>query len=159
MRGPRRPSPRRPVRVDGCHALGDDRHLEGHDVADERRDERQRHSDLHGGRDLGPGGQARVGRAAHVERVGRVVVEPLVDERDADGRDRALRALRGVVPSLLQISIGPDIIGGGNWDVALVADFADAAGLDAYQTHPAHQAVVGYVRSVVAERVAVDFEI
>lgn len=70
-----------------------------------------------------------------------------------------LRALHGVVPSLRQISIGPDIVGGGNWDVALVADFADAAGLDAYQSHPAHQAVVGYVRSVVAERVAVDFEI
>ena len=82
-------------------------------------------------------------------------------ERAAQGRRIAadLLALRGVVPSLLDISVGPDVIGGGNWDVALVADFADRAGLDAYQTHPDHQAVVGYVRSVVSDRVAVDFEV
>jgi len=70
-----------------------------------------------------------------------------------------LLALRGVVPSIIDIQVGPDIVGGGNWDVALVADFADQAALDAYQTHPDHQAVVGYVRSVVSDRVAVDFEV
>ena len=70
-----------------------------------------------------------------------------------------LMALRGIVPSIIDISVGPDVVGGGNWDVALVADFADRAGLDAYQTHPDHQAVVGYVRSVVGDRVAVDFEV
>ena len=70
-----------------------------------------------------------------------------------------LLALRGRVPSILDIQVGPDVLGGANWDVALVADFADVAGLDAYQTHPDHQAVVGYVRSVVSDRVAVDFEV
>ena len=35
----------------------------------------------------------------------------------------------------------------------------DAAGLDAYQVHPAHQEVVGYVRSVAGGRSAVDFEV
>lgn len=68
-----------------------------------------------------------------------------------------LRALDGVVPSIRAISVGPDIVGGGNWDVALVADFEDEAALEAYVQHPAHQDVVAYVRSVVAERVAVDF--
>ena len=57
-----------------------------------------------------------------------------------------LGALRGVVPSLLEITVGPDVLGGGNWDVALIADFA-------------HQAVVGFVRSVVADRVCVDLEV
>ena len=70
-----------------------------------------------------------------------------------------LGALRGVVPSLLEITVGPDVLGGGNWDVALIADFADQAGLDGYQTHPSHQAVVGFVRSVVADRVCVDLEV
>lgn len=70
-----------------------------------------------------------------------------------------LMALWGVVPSILDISVGADIVGGGNWDVGLVADFADQAGLDEYQTHPSHQAVVGFVRSVVSGRVAVDFEV
>lgn len=68
-----------------------------------------------------------------------------------------LRALDGVVPSIRAISVGPDVVGGGNWDVALVADFEDEAALEAYAQHPAHQDVVAYVRSVVAERVAVDF--
>lgn len=70
-----------------------------------------------------------------------------------------LLALRGVVPSIIDITVGPDVVGGGNWDVALVADFTDRAGLDAYVTHPDHQAVVGYVRSVVSDRVAVDYEV
>ncbi|QEV99144.1 Dabb family protein [Microbacterium caowuchunii] len=70
-----------------------------------------------------------------------------------------LNALRDVVPAIIDINVGPDVLGGGNWDVALVADFADADALDAYQNHPAHQAVVGYVRSVVADRVAVDYEL
>lgn len=70
-----------------------------------------------------------------------------------------LLALRGVVPSILDLSIGPDVVGEGNWDVAIVADFADKAGLQDYIDHPAHQAVVAYVRSVVASRAAVDFEL
>ncbi|MFT4219226.1 MAG: Dabb family protein [Microbacterium sp.] len=70
-----------------------------------------------------------------------------------------LMALRGVVPTIGDIRVGPDVVGGGNWDVALVADFADRAALDAYLVHPDHQAVVAYVRSVVSDRVAVDFEV
>lgn len=72
---------------------------------------------------------------------------------------RELNALKGVVPALIDITVGPDVVGSPNWDVALVADVADAEALEAYQQHPAHQAVVGYVRSVVADRVAVDFEV
>ena len=70
-----------------------------------------------------------------------------------------LNALAGVVPEIESIAVGPDVVGGSNWDVALVADFADQAALDAYQTHPDHQVVVAHVRSVVADRVAVDFVI
>ncbi|PZU47576.1 MAG: stress responsive alpha-beta barrel domain-containing protein [Microbacterium sp.] len=94
-----------------------------------------------------------------------VVAWKLAAEDAAERRAQAakitadLLALRGVVPSILDISIGPDVLGGGNWDLALVADFADAAGLEAYATHPDHQVVVAYVRSVTADRVAVDFEL
>lgn len=70
-----------------------------------------------------------------------------------------LGSLAGVVPSLLAVSVGPDLVGEGNWDVALVADFADRAGLDAYQAHPAHRAAGDYIRSVVSDRVAVDYEV
>ncbi|MFT4229569.1 MAG: Dabb family protein [Microbacterium sp.] len=70
-----------------------------------------------------------------------------------------LTALGAVIPAIDDIRVGPDVVGGGNWDVALVADFADRAALDAYLEHPDHQAVVAYVRSVVSDRVAVDFEV
>ncbi len=82
-------------------------------------------------------------------------------ERAAQARKISadLLALRGVVPEIAEITVGPDVVGGGNWDVALVADFADAAALQSYLTHPDHVAVVGYVRSVVSDRVAVDLEV
>lgn len=73
---------------------------------------------------------------------------------------RRIQALVGVVPSIRSLSIGPNVAYADvNGDVALVADFDDLAGLEAYQVHPAHQEVVGYVRSVVASRISVDFEV
>ena len=93
-----------------------------------------------------------------------VVAWKLATEDEALRREQAARmteallGLKGVVPELIDITVGADVLGGGNWDVALVADVADAAALDAYPRHPAHEAIVGYVRSVVSDRVAVDFE-
>lgn len=73
---------------------------------------------------------------------------------------RRLEALVGVVPSVLNLSAGVNAAYAEvNGDVAIVADFADLAGLEEYQVHPAHQEVVTYVRSVVASRIAVDFEV
>lgn len=73
---------------------------------------------------------------------------------------RRLNALDGVVPQLRSISAGanaayPDV----NWDVTLVADFDSVAAIEEYQVHPAHEEVATYIRSVVASRVAVDFEV
>lgn len=73
---------------------------------------------------------------------------------------RRLQSLMGVVPTLRSLSAGPNAAYADvNGDVALVADFDDVAGLDAYQVHPAHQEVAAYVRSVVSSRIAVDFEV
>lgn len=77
----------------------------------------------------------------------------------AEGIKTRLLALEGVIPEILEIAVGPDVYSDTNWDVAIVADFADVAALDAYIVHPEHQKVVTYVRSVVSDRVAVDFEI
>lgn len=84
------------------------------------------------------------------------------DERAAHAAEvaRRLMALEGVIPQLQSISAGANVAyPESNWDVTLVADFADVAALEEYQVHPAHEEVVAYVRSVVASRVAVDFEI
>jgi hypothetical protein len=85
-----------------------------------------------------------------------------------DAEERALQsgrirddllALRSVIPGIVDLTVGSDVVGGGNWDLAIVADFTDVAALEGYQVHPAHQEVVTYVRSVVSERAAVDFEL
>lgn len=73
---------------------------------------------------------------------------------------RRLNALDGVVPEMLAISAGANTLyPEANWDVTLVADFASVEALEQYAVHPAHQEVGVYIRSVVASRVAVDFEI
>lgn len=83
-------------------------------------------------------------------------------ERGAQAAEvaRRLNALDGVVPQLLSISAGANAAySDTNWDVTLVADFASVAAIDEYQVHPAHEEVAAYIRSVVASRVAVDFEV
>ena len=84
------------------------------------------------------------------------------EERAAQAAEvaRRLNALDGVVPQLLSISAGANMAyPDANWDVTLVADFDSIDALEEYQVHPAHEEVVAYVRSVVASRVAVDFEV
>lgn len=97
----------------------------------------------------------------------RHVVSWKLAEEDAAARGaqalevaRRLNALAGVIPELRAVSAGaniayPDV----NWDVTLVADVDSLDALEAYQVHPAHQEVGAYIRTVVASRVAVDFEI
>lgn len=72
----------------------------------------------------------------------------------------SLNALVSVVPEIKSLTVASNVADiAGNWDVVLVADYDDLAGLEAYISHPEHQKVVGYIRSVVAERSAVDFEL
>jgi len=70
-----------------------------------------------------------------------------------------LGALKGEIDDIQSLQVGPDVVGGANWDVALVAEFADEAALARYQVHPAHVEAGGYVRSVAAERMAVDLRV
>lgn len=86
--------------------------------------------------------------------------DPAVRAEQAAEVARRLNALDGVVPQLLSISAGANMAyPDANWDVTLVADFDSIESLERYQVHPAHEEVVAYVRSVVASRVAVDFEV
>ena len=96
----------------------------------------------------------------HVVTWKMAATDPTERAQHAAGIVSRLEGLVGVVPSIRSLSTGVNALPiEGNWDVTLVADFDDAAGLDAYQMHPAHQAVVGYVRPVSGGRCAVDFEI
>ncbi|MES2865823.1 MULTISPECIES: Dabb family protein [Microbacterium] len=73
---------------------------------------------------------------------------------------RRLNALGGVVPQLRSISAGANsVYPDANWDVTLIADFDSVEALEQYVVHPAHEEAAVYIRSVVASRVAVDFQI
>ncbi|MGO4102863.1 Dabb family protein [Leifsonia sp. YAF41] len=69
----------------------------------------------------------------------------------------SLEALVGRIEGLQSLRVGADVVGGGNWDVVLVADFDDVESIDRYQVHPEHVTAAGYIRSVVAQRSCVDF--
>ena len=77
----------------------------------------------------------------------------------------ALRAgldgLPGAVPSILTYSYGPDLqLGEGRWDYAVVGDFADARGYQAYVDHPVHDAVRrDLIMPLVADRANVQIQL
>jgi hypothetical protein len=67
-----------------------------------------------------------------------------------------LEALVGVVPDLLDLTVGTNT-NGGDYDLALVSHFPSMEALHAYDSHPEHQKMRGFIRSVIAARTAVDF--
>ena len=83
--------------------------------------------------------------------------DPTVKAEHAAGMVARLGGLVGVIDEIQSLRIGPDVVGGANWDIALVAEYADEAALARYQVHPAHVEAGTYVKSVTAERMAVDF--
>ncbi|GAA4163598.1 Dabb family protein [Gryllotalpicola daejeonensis] len=78
---------------------------------------------------------------------------------DAESVRSRLLALQGVVPSIQSIAVIIDEVDERTTNsVAVVADFADAAGLEEYIVHPVHQEAAAWIRTVVnvESRVAVD---
>lgn len=71
-----------------------------------------------------------------------------------------LMALKDKVPSILDISAGPNFSDRNQgFEYGLVVRFADRQGLDAYQVHPDHQSIVHeLIRPAVADILAVDYE-
>ena len=76
----------------------------------------------------------------------------------------AFHALAGKIPGLLSIESGLNFnkaeLGNGDveYDISLDTTFHTKAALDIYQNHPEHLAIVSFVKKVVTERRAVDFE-
>ena len=71
-----------------------------------------------------------------------------------------LEGLIGKVPNILTFEVGlNEVPADMASDVCLVTTFEDLAGLKAYAEHPEHQKVVAFVKEVVAERRASDYEV
>jgi hypothetical protein len=68
---------------------------------------------------------------------------------------RQLEALHGKIAELIKIEVGIDF---DNGTMSLYSEFAAQKDLEAYQVHPAHQAVVGFVKPLVAARSVCDYE-
>ena len=96
-----------------------------------------------------------------------IVMWTLKDE--AEGADKAesaaemkrqLSALPALIPCIRELEVGVGVFAASPaCDVVLYTVFASRADLDAYQAHPEHQKVVGFVKQVAASRSVVDYEI
>ena len=81
-------------------------------------------------------------------------------EADKLEMKRQLEALKGVVPSLLDIEIGLNFSPcAPAKDMVLMTEFQTLEDLKAYASHPEHQKVVAFVKPFVDERAVVDYEI
>lgn len=73
---------------------------------------------------------------------------------------KRLDALPGRVPGILSFEVGLNVLDGEtNRDVVLVSTFDSLTTLQAYGDHPVHQEVVAFVKQIVEERRAVDFQV
>jgi stress responsive alpha/beta barrel protein len=70
-----------------------------------------------------------------------------------------LSELPGLIPELRSYQIGADAgMHAGNFDFAVVADFADQAAFLTYRDHPVHRAIVEEsILPITAERCAVQY--
>lgn len=69
-----------------------------------------------------------------------------------------LLSLKGKVPQLLDIEVGIDVVRSErSYDVALITTFASLEDMNAYQVHPYHVEVSGFISTVRQSAVAVDF--
>ena len=70
-----------------------------------------------------------------------------------------LRALAAVVPELLTLAVGFDVLRlPRSYDTGLVATFRDRAGLEAYTVHPEHVVVADFGRRISEHVASIDFE-
>ncbi len=80
-------------------------------------------------------------------------------EADRLEMKRRLESLLGVVPPLLKIEVGMDIVGSdASKDMVLYSEFHSLDDLKAYAEHPEHLKVVEFVKPLVRERAVVDYE-
>lgn len=81
-------------------------------------------------------------------------------DAQADEIAAAMIPLIDLVPTLRALSVHRnELYDGDNYDLTLIADFADAAALEEYQTHPAHVAAASVVKKYAVARVATDFRV
>jgi len=84
------------------------------------------------------------------------------DQTDADFVFAELASLEDVIPGMRNWSIGKQVKTGqhasaGDWQYILMSDFSTQEELDAYQSHPAHEEVLGRVFDKYQDWAVVDY--
>jgi len=73
---------------------------------------------------------------------------------------KRLHDLKSKIPQIVEIEAGRNFKEGpGAFDVALYSSFKSKDDLETYAQHPDHLSVVEFIKSIVSERVVVDYEI
>jgi len=71
-----------------------------------------------------------------------------------------LEALKSEIEELKAVEVGINFNPSpAAFDVVLYSEFEDREGLDAYQKHPEHVKIVGFVGEIRSDRAVVDFEV
>lgn len=85
--------------------------------------------------------------------------KPETTAEDVSKVEAALHTLPEKIPCIQSYRFGRDLgVQDGNADFALVADFADQAGLVTYSNHPDHQDVLNtLIRPIMAKREAIQY--
>lgn len=71
-----------------------------------------------------------------------------------------LRRLPALLPMLRAYHVGPDLgLARGNFEFAVVADFDDFEGYQAYRDNPEHREIIAkFIQPIAAQRAAVQYE-
>ena len=87
-------------------------------------------------------------------------VEGRSKAESAADMQRRFADLRPQIEGLTRLDIGIDVLHtDASVDVGLYSEFRSRAAYDAYVTHPAHQALVAFIRTLATERRVLDYEI
>ena len=84
------------------------------------------------------------------------------EQRDAQAAEAIamIEPLREKIPTVRALSLHRnELFDGANYDLTLIADFDDEAGLAEYARHPEHQPALQFMPTIAVARVATDFTI
>lgn len=80
-------------------------------------------------------------------------------ENIIQAKDR-LMSMQGKIDILKHIEVGIDFMRSErSFDLALITHFDNREDLETYATHPEHLPILAYMKEIVAQSVAVDYEI
>lgn len=86
--------------------------------------------------------------------------KPAATEADIADLKKALAALPGAIPEIKGFEFGSDVVRSErSYDFALVSSFENLDSMKRYQAHPDHVVVLGKVKQLCENILAVDFEV